>query len=203
MENSQKQITISTGKERDNMRTYRFGNKSIFQIECTFIDKTKDTELAIYMKGVNVLAFYRFNEQFTTRWNLDDIALWLRNFINTLEEDPYPIDVEGDYAAIKDMNAREFDSDDEEEFDEYYDKLDEWCQRHCWYSQRNGAIIADLYFQLVGNSVEISWNNVNSEDGVEFLEKIGGASIDKDVFIDVVNEFLDEYADYWFGDNRK
>ena len=50
----------------------------------------------------------------TTQWNLDDITLWLRSFIDHLNEDPYPVEADGEYAAIKDINAREFDSDDDE-----------------------------------------------------------------------------------------
>ena len=35
------------------------------------------------------------------------------------------------------------------------------------------------------------------EDNVEYINKIGGASIDKKVFIDVVREFISEYENKW------
>ena len=58
------------------------------------------------------------------------MVLWLKDFISNLSEDPYPVDVAGIYAAEKDDNARNFDSDDEDVFDAYYDKLYEWNERH-------------------------------------------------------------------------
>ena len=100
---------------------------------------------------------------------------------------------------IKDISARDFDSENEEEFDEYYDKLDEWNLHHRWHTASSGAILADLYFQLVGENVEISWNNEDSEDEVLFNCIIGGKKIKKEIFIKVINEFLQDYAKHWFN----
>lgn len=174
-------------------------NESTFLIKYAFIDETRETELKILVNGVNILSFCRNNHIMTTQWNLDDIALWLRNFIDHLSEDPYPVEADGEYAAIKDINAREFDSDDDEEFDAYYDKLDEWNARHRWHPASQGAILADLYFQLVDDMVEISWNNQDAEEGVIFTSELGGVSVRREVFCNEVNSFLKEYSDYWFG----
>ena len=81
------------------------GSGLIFPISSMLID------------GHNIMEFSKNGEVLTTRWNLEDLALWLRNFIDHMKEDPYPVIVSGDYAVMKDKNAREFDSDDEEEFD--------------------------------------------------------------------------------------
>ena len=174
-------------------------NESTFLIKYAFIDETRETELKILVNGVNILSFCRNNYIMTTQWNLDDIALWLRNFIDHLSEDPYPVEADGEYAAIKDINAREFDSDDDEEFDAYYDKLDEWNARHRWHPASQGAILADLYFQLVDDMVEISWNNQDAEEGVFFTSELGGVSVRREVFCNEVNSFLKEYSDHWFG----
>ena len=87
------------------------------------------------------------------------MVLWLKDFISNLSEDPYPVDVAGIYAAEKDDNARNFDSDDEDVFDAYYDKLYEWNERHRWHPASSGAILADVYVQLAGENMEISWDN--------------------------------------------
>lgn len=172
---------------------------SSFSIKYDFIDETRETELKMLVDGENILSFIRDNQIMTTRWNLDEIALWLRIFIDNLCEDPYPVDVDGKYAAIKDVNAREFDSEDDDEFDAYYDKLDEWNDHHRWHPASQGAILADLYFQLVDNMVEISWNNQDAEDGVIFKFELGGARVHREVFCNEVNSFLNAYADHWFG----
>ena len=123
------------------------------------------------------------------------MVLWLKDFISNLSQDPYPVDVAGIYAAEKDDNARNFDSDDEDVFDAYYDKLYEWNERHRWHPASSGAILADVYVQLACENMEISWDNRKLEyEDVEFLETMGGISIPKDDFISIMNKFLKAYA---------
>ena len=196
---SEIEIRLYKIQERKEVIMQLKNNESTFLIKYAFIDETRETELKILVNGVNILSFCRNNYIMTTQWNLDDIALWLRNFIDHLSEDPYPVEADGEYAAIKDINAREFDSDDDEEFDAYYDKLDEWNARHRWHPASQGAILADLYFQLVDDMVEISWNNQDAEEGVIFTSELGGVSVRREVFCNEVNSFLKEYSDHWFG----
>ena len=47
--------------------------------------------------------------------------------------------------------------------------------------------------------MEISWNNKMPEDGVEFLNEIGGARVCKTEFVSIVDEFLKDYAEHWFA----
>ncbi len=182
------------------METFIFGNKNVFSIKCSMYKRQQATELSMYVGGKNILAYEKNGKKYTTRWNLDSIAEWLRHFIDNMTEDPYPVQCQGHFAAEKDVYARNFDSDDEDEFDAYYDALDEWNERHRWHTACDGAILADVYFQLVGNVVEISWNNQDIEDDVVFSYLCGGKSIDKNIFYQVVNKFLQAYADFWFSD---
>ena len=175
------------------------GINAKFALAYTFFDDSHETELSMVIDGKNILAFERDGALLTTRWNLDELALWLRNFLDRMYEDPYPVETEGEFAAIKDLNAREFDSDDDEEFDAYYDKLDEWNFRHRWHPASSGAILADVYFQLVGDNVEVSWNNEDAEDGVQFQSLLGGSKIPKELFVSSVEAFLKAYALHWFG----
>ncbi len=170
------------------------GNKNTFAIEYSFID-ADTTEISMYHNNQNILEFERAGILYTTRWNLDDLAIWLREFINNMCDDPYPVEAEGRFAAQKDISAREFDADDFETFDAYYNMLDEWIARHRWHSASSGAILADLYFQQIGNTVEISWNNHDAEDGIHFTTIEGGFVIDKEIFVGVVNAFLNAYSE--------
>ncbi len=181
------------------MPTSNTSHVPLFSITYTFFDESHETEVEMLVQGDNILAFEQNCQVRTTRWNLDELAFWLRDFLNNMVEDPYPVAVDGEYAAIKDINAREFDSDDDDEFDAYYDCLDEWNLRHRWHPASNGAILADLYFQLVGENVEISWNNKDPETGVHFNHELGGVRIPKKLFISVVNSFLKAYAEHWFS----
>ena len=174
------------------------GDKNSFAIEYDFIDDERYTELAMYVNNKNILEFDRDGENCTTCWNLDEIAEWLRKFIDNMNNDPYPVEAEGRYASEKDDNAREFDSDDDDEFDRYYDTLDEWCLRHRWHPASSGGILADVYFQAVDDIVEISWNNRDMEEYITYKYDFGGDSVDKYVFYEVVDSFLKEYAKHWF-----
>ncbi len=170
-----------------------------FDICWQFFDDAKETEISMLVDGANILAFDRGGVTLTTRWNLEDLAFWLRDFIDNMQEDPFPVDVDGEFASIKDINAREFDTDDEEEFDDYYDALDAWNSNHRWHPVSNGTILADVYFQQVGDCVEISWNNTDCEEGVTFKFDIGGACVSKEEFCSQVNAFLNAYADHWMN----
>ena len=181
------------------MSVRAIGNPNEFSVEYEFFDDSHDTEISIYVEGENILAFERNGEQLTTRWNLDELAEWLRQFIDEMTEDPFPVDCGGEYAAQKDDAARDFDSDDEEEFDAYYDRLYAWDLRHRWHSASAGAILADVFFQLVGECVEVSWDNEDMNEGVTFRYLTGGARIKKECFCDVVDRFLKEYAEHWFS----
>jgi hypothetical protein len=170
-----------------------------FSLSYKFFDEQKMTELSMFINGENILAFEKDGKLLTTRWNLEELALWLRNFLNNMSEDPYPVDCEGEFAAQKDDNARNFDTDDEKAFDEYYDKIDEWNTRHRWHAASSGAILADIFFQVVGENVEISWDNRNVEEGVTFQSESGGVRILRKLFFDTVDAFLKDYADHWYS----
>ena len=174
------------------------GNKEIFAIEYEFFNESCETEIALYVEGINILAFKKNEKLLTTRWNIDELALWLRNFIDKMKEDPFPFDCKGYYAAQKDDDARNYDTDDEEMFDCYYQKLYEWNIRHRWRVASSGAILADVFFQMVGNNVEISWDNRSMYNDVTFLSLNGGTIVSKEYFIFCVDSFLKEYAMHWF-----
>ncbi len=174
------------------------GNKEKFAIEYYFHNEEHSTELSLYVENKNILAFTMYGKETTTCWNLDELVQWLRDFIDNMKEDPYPVEICEQYGAIKDDIAREKDFEDEDEFDKYYDMLDEWCFRHRWHPASAGGILADVYFQQVGEFVEISWNNKYMEDYVDYKYVIGGVCIPKEEFVSVVVGFINDYADNWF-----
>ena len=180
------------------MKPITLGDKHIFALEYVFLDDSRETELSLYINDNNILAFTRDGERYTTRWNLDDIALWLRDFIDNMTDDPFPGISSAKHAALMDEEAREFDSDDDDVFDEYYQKLYEWDSRHCWHGVSNGAILANVFFRQMNDNVEISWNNTFAESYVEFVEQCGSALINKTTFVEIVNKLLKAYAEHWF-----
>ena len=136
------------------MNSIDFQGASTFQITFKFMVENRETELAMLIDGENILAFERCGHLLTTRWNLDELVMWLRDFLDNMADEPYPVDAEEEFAAQKDISACKFDTDDNEAFDAYYDKLDEWNTLHRWHPASGGAVLSDLYFQQSRENVE-------------------------------------------------
>ena len=159
------------------MDMHMIGDMSTFGLGYTFYDDVHATEITLYLNGTNILVFTSEGKHRTTRSDLDELAEWMREFIANMQDEPYPVQASGEYAAAKDEAAREFDTDDEGEFDRYYDLIDEWVWRHTWHHASSGAILANVYFQQIGDRVEISWNNAGYR-----RDSVQGASPRKVVF---------------------
>ena len=187
------------------MDAAEFGSPDVFAIECAMYRDSHETEISMFIEGRNILEFELDGRKHTACWNFDELTSWLRHFLETMEEDPYPAACSSRYAAGKDTESRNFDSDNEEVFDAWYDRLDEWNLRHRWHTASDGAILADVYFELAGDHVEISWNNADADldPGVKFSEITGGASIDRTLFEDTAGAFLNFYEAYWSSGGKE
>lgn len=100
--------------------------------------------------------------------------------------------------AEKDNNARGFDTDDLDAFDAYYERLSDWNSSHRWHPASSGAYLADVYFALIGDNVEISWNNTDSEEAIEFTSQKGYAKVPVEEFKSVIGQFIKDYVDHWY-----
>lgn len=178
-----------------------FGDKAVFAIWFRDIPvepgEERLSELSMYVRGCNILGFTYHGGHRTTQWNLDDLVAWLRSYALDMQEDPYPVDADGCCAALQDINARNYDTDDDAAFDAYYDRLYDWVHRHNWHAQSAGAILASVYFERKGEWVEISWNNEDADSGVAFDYIIGWRRVPFGVFHDVLAEFLRQYGKTW------
>lgn len=182
------------------------GDTSSFAIGYAFIGDDRCTELSMWAEGTNLLGFTKEGCHYTTRWlYLEGLVAWLNSFALNMKDDPFPIDVEGEYAAEKVAHARglapELDDDSSDEeldaFDAYFDRFDDWAQNHTWISERGGAILSNMFFEYKDGMVEISWDNRNEHDGVSFDCKFGGVRVDSETFKAVVFEFVDAYERHW------
>ena len=182
------------------------GDPSDFAIGYAFIGDNRCTEISMFANGTNLLGFTKKGIHYTTRWMyLEDLVAWLKNFALNMEEDPFPIDVAGEYAAEKDANARELapdlddDSSDEEmeAFDAYIDSFADWSWDHNWHSESGGAILSDMFFEYKDGMVELSWDNRDDAFGNVFDCEFGGTCVDAETFKTVVLEFVDAYEQHW------
>ena len=176
------------------------GDPADFAIGYAFLGDDRCTELSMWAEGANLLGFTREGCHYTTRWlYLEDLVAWLRNFALNMAEDPFPIDVDGEYAAEKDANARELAPEDEEmeAFDAYIDSFTDWSWDHSWHSESGGAILSGMFFEYKAGMVELSWDNRYPEKGIIYDCEFGGTRVDAETFRTVVLEFVDAYERRW------
>lgn len=181
-------------------------NTAVFAIGYAFIGDERTTEISMWVEDANLLGFTKDECHHTTRWlYLEGLVAWLNSFVLNMADDPFPIDVDGEYAAEKDANAPalapELDDDSSDEeldaFDAYLDRFEDWSWNHTWVSERGGAILSHMFFEYKDGVVELSWNNLSPEEGVTFDCEFGGTRVDAEVFKTVVLEFVDAYEKHW------
>lgn len=182
------------------------GDSAEFAIGYAFMGNRRTTELSMWAEGKNLLGFTKEGCRYTTRWlYLEDLVAWLNDFVSNMANDPFPIDVDGEYAAEKDANARALapnlddDSSDEEldAFDAYFDRFEDWSWNHTWVSACSGAILPRVFFEYKDGTVELSWDNRNSKDGVVFDCEFGGTRVNAETFESVVLKFVNAYEGHW------
>ena len=161
------------------------------------------TEFYFYVNGKNILEYiYDSKEKWTTTGYLDDLMEYLRFTLSFIDNDePFPYDYEANSAIELDEIARDFDTDDEEEFYKYYDKLNDWRWNHCWHHERAGAYIADVMFRKVGNNIEISWDSEHEGEHVLFTNPKGCVLVPCFEYFDTITDIISEYNQLWKENN--
>ncbi len=173
----------------------------ILKIEFKKISKEKHiSEIYFNVNDDNICQF-KFNNETTfktTRWNLDELVQYFKELPVLLKNDvPFPCDVEGECAAELDNNARNYDFNTEEEFEDYYTRLNEWGYTHSWHHANSGAILADVFFRRLGDNVEISWWSDQEDEEIVFKNKYGFVLIPYAEFVSTINESIASYNDIW------
>lgn len=112
-------------------------------------------------------------------------------------EIPFPFDVKGDSAIELDINARDYDSNNEDEFDAYYTQLNDWAFSHSWTHARDGLYIPDVMYRKINDTMEISWCGVGIYDGVEFSSPKGSYLINFNLYCSIINKVTKYYKENW------
>lgn len=139
-------------------------------------------QMSLYIEGKDILQFEIQGKVYPHRWrSLGDIMEWIQeNLKYILGEDDFPLPIVGDSAAQLCNCVDEWDFEDCESCELVAD----WTFRHTWFSAREGAFLADVYFRKVNDNVEVSWDNTNTfkEEGVRFIYPKGRYEVDIDTF---------------------
>lgn len=157
------------------------------------------TEFYFYVNGKNILEYiYDSKEKWTTTGDLDDLLEYLKYTLSFIEHDePFPYDIKANSAVEMDDIARDFDTDDQEEFDRYYDKLEDWSWKHCWVHERAGAFVPDVMFRKVRDNIEISWMSAFEDENVQFTNPKGCVLVPCFEYFDTITDIISAYNQLW------
>lgn len=156
--------------------------------------------LKVYVRGKNICKWKDVNDPKwkTVTWNIDGLIRYLYGTIDFIYHDlPFPFAVDGECAAELDNNARDFESDNDSEIDEYYDKLNEWSYKHSWMHARDGAIVPDVMFRKVEDNIEISWWSDQEDEGRLFQNRYGFILIPCNEYESLITELFNQYNNVW------
>ncbi|GLB31972.1 hypothetical protein LAD12857_38950 [Lacrimispora amygdalina] len=180
-----------------------FGNKENFAIafelkKSPFNESEKREpswgEFQMWVHNNSVCTFSMDDKIREYEWDLSFIVEWF--YINKdyiLEEIPFPLPCEGNNAIELYNNSGDFDSDDDNEFNSWYEKRQDWYFTHSWYSNNGGSYLADVIFRRVNDTIEIAWDNTELYDNIKYVNPKGVCYISVELFQLVVDGFIEEF----------
>lgn len=181
-----------------------FGNKKEFSLSYE-LKKNPFDESDDVMQTWGIFQMWVNNESICTfsigdmikeyEWELIYIIEWLsKNKNNILIEEQFPLPVDGQNSIELYSNSGDFDSDDDDEFDSWFEKRQDWHFRHSWYSNNGGSYLADIMFRRVKDTIEIAWDNSDLFDEIKFINPRGLYYVPVQLFEDTVNSFIKDFS---------
>lgn len=171
------------------------------KIETSILSREEhESVLQFIINEENILMYLYQDEKSprTTVGNIDAIIDYLQETLNFIKFDnEFPYKNDGKSASEMTILARNYDSDDLEEFDAYYDKLDDWVWSHSWLHERDYFYIADIMFRKVDDCIEISWDNHDLYEDVQFLSLEGCVRIPCEEYRKVILKAVADYNKLW------
>lgn len=160
------------------------------------IEKETWGTFELWVKDKNVCEYKKVHSLLNYEWNLNHLIEWIvENFKYITNNHKFPVPVDGNNSLELIQQARQFDSDDEGEIEEWFSRLQDWEFKHSWFSSRDGSYLPEVFFRRVENTIEISWDNILTyhTDGIRFSNSRGIEHIEVDTFIKVIKSFLEDY----------
>lgn len=184
-----------------------FGEKNTFAIQYKFeVNPFNETsligetwgEFELFVHGIDVCRYKRIDSVTTYHWNLIYIVEWFsENLKYILSDESFPLSVEGLHSLELLDNCLLFESDNDDEFDAWFDTKQEWEFKHSWFSNRAGSFLPDVFFRRVNDRIEIAWNNelTYSSEGITFINPIGIEYIPLGIFEFTIKNFIEDFLD--------
>ncbi|WP_371368282.1 hypothetical protein SRRS_19180 [Sporomusa rhizae] len=180
-----------------------FGSKEVFAVayelkQSPFSESGKNEPtwgvFQMWVDNKSVCTFSMDDKIREYEWDLICIVEWLcKNKNNIFNETQFPLPIEGNNSLEFYKNSGDFDSDDDDEFDLWFEKRQDWYFRHSWYSDNGGSFLADVIFRRVENTIEIAWDNLDLYNEIKFTNPKGIYYVPFELFQEVINNFIENF----------
>lgn len=172
-----------------------YGSKSTFAIEYEK-ENNEECTFEMWVDGKPICCFTRNGEFQKYRWNLSSLVEWFeQNIEYIITEREFPLLIKADSSIDFYVKSSEFDTDDMEAFDRWFDIRQEWYFHHSWFINRDGSFLPDVFFRVVGEKVEIEWDNTYTYEDIIFKFPKGLFYVDKQDFCNTLYRFLNSYKE--------
>lgn len=172
-----------------------FGDRSVFSLEYELKPYIELTEFNSCVNKKSLSQFIRRGKLCTFKGDISDLVEWFEdNLYYILNENDFPFPTHAK-TGIDFSNTKSSSLPDGVDFDEFYEDLEKWNSKHCWYAASAGAISSDACFRKVGKKIEISWDssNMNHFEELTFINSAGISYIDIEYFNNVVLSFVNSF----------
>lgn len=182
-----------------------FGDKNTFFIQYKLgVNPFNETNLTgetwgefeLSVHGIDICRYKKVDSVTTYQWNLIYIVEWFgENLKCILNEELFPLPVEGGHALELLDNCLLFESDNDDEFDAWFNTKQEWEFKHSWFSNRAGSFLPDVFFRRVNEKIEIAWNNESTypSEGISFINPIGTGYVPVGIFESTIKNFIEDF----------
>ncbi|WP_019912132.1 hypothetical protein [Paenibacillus sp. HW567] len=182
-----------------------FGDSHVFSVKYEFTTNPFNEKgllaeswgvFELWVNGKELCNSSKNNHEHTAyEWNLYHLVEWLgENLPIILLDEEFPLPVQGKTALELLTKSLEFDSDNDDEFDEWFSTKQDWEFKHSWFSSRGGSYLPEVYFRRIGNQIEISWNNEDLyAEGISFPFITGVEYVPIEIFDTVLKNYIHDF----------
>lgn len=181
-----------------------FGDINVFSVKYEFTTSPFNDlglladswgKFELWVNGRELCGFSKNNQEQTYEWNLIYVVEWIcENLPIIIQDEEFPLPVKGNTTFELLTNSLDFDSENDDEFDDWFSTKQDWEFKHSWFSSRGGSYLPQIYFRRNVNQIEISWNNESLyNSGISFPYLIGVEYVPMQVFESVLRNFVQDF----------
>lgn len=168
----------------------KIGMEDVFEIYFEK-DNLDFNKLVLKVYNKDITSYYYQNKLTCFSGNVSSLIEWFQNNLETiLTNESFPLPVKANSSYDFYLKCMKYDSEDIDELTEWFEKYQAWEWGHSWYICRENSYLASVYFRKVENQIEIEWDNTKTYNEVEFVNPKGKEYIDINIFIDVIQQFI-------------